>query len=194
MLLDLKLSSFEINLILTELALLFRIHRQIKVNSIKLLKEQNLTTLWKDVLRFKRFVSCSQDVQAMLPNLKFVLVLRYWIYECHFVCNFVLIQIVRSSIIIKLSSRNRLSQDQELTGLHVLKPQSYKQVQGDAFELSPESIAQFYFVDTKIGIAMIIQYTKKYKLDTQDVEWAKLAAPKVNNAKNMNDIIQIVNE
>ncbi|CAL6025680.1 Hypothetical_protein [Hexamita inflata] len=99
-----------------------------------------------------------------------------------------------SSIQIKLSSRNRLSQDQELTNLHILKPQSYKQVQGDAFELSPESIAQFYFVDTKIGIAMIIQYTKKYKLDKQDVEWAKLAAPKINNAKNMNDIIQIINE
>ncbi|CAL6025684.1 Hypothetical_protein [Hexamita inflata] len=87
-----------------------------------------------------------------------------------------------------------LSQDQELMNLHILKPQSYKQVQGDAFELSPESIAQFYFVDTKIGIAMIIQYTKKYKLDKQDVEWAKLAAPKINNAKNMNDIIQIINE
>ncbi|CAL6043183.1 tRNA-dihydrouridine_synthase [Hexamita inflata] len=83
---------------------------------------------------------------------------------------------------------------QELMSLHVLKPQSYKQIQGDAFELSPESIAQFYFVDTKIGIAMIIQYTKKYKLDKQDVEWAKLAAPKINNAKNMNDIIQIINE
>ncbi|CAL6025686.1 Hypothetical_protein [Hexamita inflata] len=130
----------------------------------------------------------------MLPNLKSVLVLRYWIYECYFVCNFVLIQIIRELNFNQIVFKEQIKLGLGINGLARIEATVLQISARRRVRVVPESIAQFYFVDTKIGIAMIIQYTKKYKLDKQDVEWAKLAAPKVNNAKNMNDIIQIVNE
>ncbi|CAL6025690.1 Hypothetical_protein [Hexamita inflata] len=79
-LLDLKLSSFERNLVIPELALLFRIHRQIKINSIKLLKVKSNITL-------ERRLTVQEVCFVFLRRLRNVakfeirLVLRYWIYE-----------------------------------------------------------------------------------------------------------------